>query len=213
MPFFAFSMSFFGCQLAVNYFEFMILHSKVHKEDISDQHIYSYYAINFSILFLGVWLFLYLARCSVFFWDVIKTFDHQNLMSLRQRDARDEIAIVYREIRNRNCLIKLLVSVSIAIFLIFVIKYSILPILFIMSMQNQPNILIANFGHYTTDFTLMVGFNLFFNSLLYTAHTCSENKMLYGHCIKQLEHKQATDQLDAMPYQFHGKKAKLQILD
>ena len=36
MPFFAFSMSFFGCQLAVNYFEFMILHSKVHKEDISD---------------------------------------------------------------------------------------------------------------------------------------------------------------------------------
>ena len=36
LPFFAFSMSFFSCQLAVNYFEFMILHSKVHKEDISD---------------------------------------------------------------------------------------------------------------------------------------------------------------------------------
>ena len=76
---------------------------------------------------------------------------------------------------------------TIAIFLIFVVKYSVLPILFIMSMLKQPDILIANFGHYTTDFTLMVGFNLFFNSLLYTAHICSENKMLYGHCIKQLE--------------------------
>ena len=56
-PFCLFSISFFCCQLAVNFFEFMIQHSKVHKEDISEQHIYAYYGINFSILFLGLWLF------------------------------------------------------------------------------------------------------------------------------------------------------------
>ena len=72
-------MSFFGCQLAVNYFEFIILHSKVHKRDIDDGYIYSYYGINFLILSLGVWLFQYLARSSVYFWTVIKFLDQQNL--------------------------------------------------------------------------------------------------------------------------------------
>ena len=85
-----------------------------------------------------------------------------------------------REVRTRYCLIKMLVSLTIVIFLIYVLKYSALPILFMVSMLENPDIRIANFGHYVCDFLLMVGLNLFFNMLLYTAHLFSEKRTPYG---------------------------------
>ena len=118
-----------------------------------------------------------------------------------------------REVRTRYCLIKMLVSLTIVIFLIYVLKYSALPILFMMSMLENPDIRIANFGHYVCDFLLMVGLNLFFNMLLYAAHLFSEKRMPSGPRTMLTPRSYRDDQSLTSSQSSYNKKKNAAILD